>query len=97
MFHLLEKIRTQSSRAQRAFIAFSISLLFTGLIFVMWLIKEKEIKVISETTKKVNAYTPTDTLLKNIQDMWGSVSGAIADTQNKLQQVDFSSTIEYTQ
>ena len=97
MFNLLEKIRTQSSRAQRTFIAFSVSLLFTGLVFVMWIVKEKEIKMTDEVARQVNTYTPTHTLVKSMRDMWEGTVSTIKNTQENLKQVDFSSTVEYTQ
>lgn len=94
MFHTLEKIRTQSSRGQRTFIAFSISLLFTGVIFVMWLASERNVPqvVVQEQTE---SNTPVDTLSKNIKDAWGSLVGASAQFGQVIQNTDFSSTIEY--
>lgn len=99
MFHLLEKLRTQSSRAQRTFIAFSLSLLFTGLVFVMWLTTEKNTKNLPESAsvaQNTASNTPTDTLLKNAQDMWASIVGASAELTSTIKNTDFSSTVEYT-
>jgi len=102
MFHLLEKLRTQSSRAQRTFIAFSLSLLFTGLVFVMWLTTEKNTKNLPEgasqgnqVTQNAASNTPTDTLVKNARDMWASIVGASAELSSTIKNTDFSSTIEY--
>ncbi len=95
MFNLLEKLRTQSSRGQRTLLAFSLSLLFTGLVFVMWMVKEKEVNMTDTVARQVNTYTPTDTLIKNIEDIWHSAVGTIKNTQENLKQVDFSSTVEY--
>ncbi len=100
MFHLLEKIRTQSSRPQRTFIAFSISLLFTGLVFVVWLTKEQYApEKVSEdipVVQNIASNTPTDTLVKNMRDMWGSLIGASQELGDTLKNVDFSSTVQYT-
>ncbi|MEY4602523.1 MAG: hypothetical protein RL292_464 [Candidatus Parcubacteria bacterium] len=99
MFNLLEKLRTQSSRAQRTFIAFSLSLLFTGLVFVMWLTTQKNTKNLPESAsvaQNTASNTPTDTLLKNAQDMWASVVGASAELTSTIKNTDFSSTIEYS-
>ena len=98
MFHLLEKIRTQSSRAQRTLLAFSLSLLFTGLVFVMWLTTEKNTKNLPESASVAQntvSITPTDTLLKNAQDMWASIVGASAELTSTIKNTDFSSTVEY--
>lgn len=99
MFHILEKLRTQSSRAQRAFIAFCISLLFTGLIFVMWLTTDKNTKNLPESASVAQnsaSNTPTDNLVKNVRDMWGSLVGASAELTSTIKNTDFSSTVDYT-
>lgn len=98
MFNLLEKLRTQSSRAQRTFIAFSLSLLFTGLVFVMWLTTEKNVKNLPESAsvaQNTASNTPTDTLVKNIKDTWGSLMGATTELTTTIKNADFSSTVEY--
>ncbi len=102
MFHLLEKLRTQSSRGQRTLLAFSLSLLFTGLVFVMWLTTNKNTKNLPESasggspTAQNNASnTPTDNLLKNVRDMWGTLVGATAELSQTIKSTDFSSTVEY--
>lgn len=94
MFHLLEKLRTKS-RAQRTFIAFCISLLFTGVLFVMWLITLSKPDTI-EISKTTETYTPTDTLFKNISDMWESVVDSAHDAKDVVNNLDLSSTVEYT-
>lgn len=101
MFKLLEKLRNQS-KAQRTFIAFSLSLLFTGVVFVMWLMVEKNAKngpeavpTSNQVTQNSASNTPTDTLLKNVQDMWGSLVGASAELSETVKNVDFSSTLDY--
>lgn len=93
MFNLLEKLRTKS-RAQRTFVAFSISLLCTGVVFVVWLVAERTPRV-EETSKVVTENTPTNTLFKNIGDMWGSVVGTMKSAQDGVKNLDFSSTVEY--
>lgn len=98
MFHLLEKLRTQSSRGQRTLLAFSISLLFTGLVFVMWLTTEKNTKNLPESAsvaQNTASNTPTDNLVKNIRDMWGTLVGATAELTSTIKNTDFSSTVEY--
>jgi len=99
MFILLEKLRTQSSRAQRTFIAFCISLLVTGLIFVMWITTDKNTKNLPESASVAQeraSNTPTDNLVKNVRDMWGSLIGASAELTSTIKNADFSSTVDYT-
>lgn len=93
MFNLLEKLRTKS-KAQRTFVAFSISLLCTGVVFVVWLVAERTPKV-EETSKVVTENTPTNTLVKNISDMWGGVVSGVKSAQDSVKNLDFSSTVEY--
>jgi hypothetical protein len=93
MFNLLEKLRTKS-RAQRTFVAFSISLLCTGVVFVVWLVAERRSET-GETPKVVTENTPTDTLFKNISDMWGGVVSGVKSAQDGVKNLDFSSTVEY--
>lgn len=96
MFNLLEKLRTKS-RAQRTFIAFSISLLFTGTVFVTWLVAEKNTQYAHvETNTTTEGNTPTDTLVRNIATVWQSVSGTMKNAQQIVKDTNFSSTIEYT-
>lgn len=93
MFNLLEKLRTKS-RAQRTFIAFSISLLFTGAVFVVWLVAERRPQS-EEMPRVITEHTPSNTLLKNIGDMWGSVMSTVKSAQDSVKNLDFSSTVEY--
>ena len=97
MFHLLEKIRTKS-RAQRTFIAFSISLLFTGTVFVVWIVAQKNTPSVAaetESVKTIEGNTPTDTLLRNISDVWSGVSNTMKNAQDVVKNTNFSSTVEY--
>lgn len=93
MFNLLEKLRTKS-RAQRTFVAFSVSLLCTGVVFVVWLVAERRPQG-EETPQVITEHTPSNTLLKNIRDIWVSVMGTVKSAQDSVKNLDFSSTVEY--
>lgn len=93
MFHLLEKLRTKS-RAQRTLIAFSISLLFTGVVFVVWLVARQKPESV-EITKVIKENTPTNTVFKNMTDIWKGVTGTVKNAQETIKTIDFSSTVEY--
>ncbi|MHB1316804.1 MAG: hypothetical protein ACYCZW_03025 [Minisyncoccota bacterium] len=95
MFNTLEKLRTKS-KAERTFVAFSISLLITGLIFVIWFTADKRSNIATEDVKNIESNTPTDTLFKNISDMWGSVVNTTQQAKETIKSIDMSSTVEYT-
>ncbi|MCX6703486.1 MAG: hypothetical protein NTV02_02245 [Candidatus Zambryskibacteria bacterium] len=94
MFHLLEKLRSQS-KAQRNFISFVLALLFTGSIFIFWLLSGDVTKENQQVEKNITANTPSDSLVKNMRDLWGGVVGATNDFKEGVKRVDFSSTVEY--
>lgn len=93
MFNLLEKLRTKS-RAQRTFIAFSISLLFTGVVFVVWFVAERKPES-AEITKVIEENTPTNTVFKSMTDIWNGVVGTVKNAQETIKTIEFSSTVEY--
>jgi len=96
MFHLLEKLRSQS-KSRRTFIAFAGALFFTGCIFVFWLGSRQAVPVNTVADSKVEANTPTDTLIKNVQDVWASIQGVSTDLKEVVKKADFSPTVEYVQ
>lgn len=91
MFSWLEKIKKEPSHKKR-FVAFSISILFTGILFVVWLsvwlpnMNKKE-----EIAQKARSFeSPKDSFFQNIAVAWQGITNQYSDLKDFLSGVDIS-------
>lgn len=90
-FEYLDKIR-QFNNHKKKFIAFSLSLILTGIIAVLWItfwfpVDVQKIKKENQSFKKENT---------KFSDLKNDVS-ELVQVLNKIRKSNFSSTIDYSQ
>jgi predicted PurR-regulated permease PerM len=101
MFNWLDNMRKQPL-ARRRFVAFSITLLFTGALFVVWLTvwlpDFNNQTAVAEKTAEFS--TPKDTFTQNFASSWSAISGQFTQLKQSIENVNvtgsLSSGVQYT-
>lgn len=94
MFNWLEKIR-QKPLSKRRLIAFGLSFLFTGILFVVWLsVWLPGINREEEIVKKVESFsTPKDSFLQNISSAWQGITEQYSQLEAVLSGINVSKNL----
>jgi hypothetical protein len=94
MFQTLETVRTLPAK-KRKLIAFGISLLCTGIIFIMWLSVRNNVPTRTSTPAVTTEYTPGNSFTQSMSQIWGNISSSFGELSGTLNSINISPTIEY--
>lgn len=94
MFNWFDKIRKQPL-SKRRLVAFSITLLFTGVLFLVWLsVWLPDISRKEEIAKKVESFTtPKDNFFQSVGTAWQGITEQYSRLKDALNGIDVSKNL----